>query len=223
MKYENAKELLPEALLKEVQKYAGGKLLYIPVENESKSWGEASGYRQKLLKRNVMISNRYKSGATLSELAEEYFLSLDSIKKIVYGKKEKNLLFEPTVESAVCYANAGLLEEWLTLYYNAFRDNEKICFDEVICCGVMKVPLRLLEDCMDVSEVELNDVNPSEPLIITYREGKFEVSCQQELYCVLKQKKVNAYPSLLMVQKEEYKQFERQFGRHFIGMNRQST
>ena len=220
MKYENAKELLPETLLKEVQKYAGGKLLYIPVENESKSWGEASGYRQKLLKRNVMISNRYKSGATLSELSEEYFLSLDSIKKIVYGKKEKNLLFELTVESAICYANAGLLEEWLTLYYNAFRDNEKIRFDEVICCGVMKVPLRLIEDRMDEStKVEYNDDNPQEPLLITYREGKFEVSCQQELYCVLKQKKINAYPSLLMVQKEEYKQFERQFGRYFISVN----
>ena len=220
MKYENAKELLPEALLKEVQKYAGGKLLYIPVENESKSWGEASGYRQKLLKRNVMISNRYKSGATLSELAEEYFLSLDSIKKIVYGKKEKNLLFEPTVESAICYANAGLLEEWLTLYYNAFRDNEKISFDGVICCGVMKVPLRLIEECMDGStKVEYYDDNPVEPLVITYRDGKFEVSCQQELYNVLKQKKTNAYPSLLMVQKEEYKQFERQFGRYFISVN----
>ncbi|MBP3577416.1 MAG: hypothetical protein J6K15_04825 [Lachnospiraceae bacterium] len=44
MKYENAKELLPETLLKEVQKYAGGKLLYIPVENETKNWGEVSGY-----------------------------------------------------------------------------------------------------------------------------------------------------------------------------------
>ena len=46
MKYENAKDILPEKLLAEVQKYAGGKLLYIPVENESKSWGEVSGYRQ---------------------------------------------------------------------------------------------------------------------------------------------------------------------------------
>lgn len=55
MKYENAKEILPAQLLAEVQKYVGGKLLYIPVENESKSWGEASGYRQKLLKRNYMI------------------------------------------------------------------------------------------------------------------------------------------------------------------------
>lgn len=90
MKYENAKEILPESLLKELQKYAGGKLLYIPIENETKGWREASGYRKKLFKRNVMISNRYKAGATLSELAEEYFLSLDSIKKIVYGKKKKN-------------------------------------------------------------------------------------------------------------------------------------
>jgi hypothetical protein len=30
MKYENANDILPEELLKEIQKYAGGKLLYIP-------------------------------------------------------------------------------------------------------------------------------------------------------------------------------------------------
>jgi len=219
MKYENAKEILPEVLLKEVQKYAGGKLLYIPVENEAKSWGEASGYRQKLLKRNVMIANRYKAGATLSELAEEYFLSLDSIKKIVYGKKEKNLLFEPVVESAVCYANAGLLEEWLTLYFDFCRENVKICFDDVICCGVLKVPLRLIETENDDSITVEKSEDTLEPLIIAYRNGKFEVICQFWLYAELKQKKINAYSSLLIVNKEEYKQFERQYGRHFISVN----
>jgi len=199
-----------------VQKYAGGKLLYIPVENESKSWGEVSGYRQKLLKRNVMISNRYKAGATLLELAEEYFLSLDSIKKIVYGKKEKNLLFEPTVESAVQYANAGLLEEWLTLYYNAFRENGEVVFENVVCCGILKVPLRLVEACVcDSTAIECN-VDFKEPLVIIYRYGKFEIACRTELYSCLKQQKINAYPALIMVQKEEYKQFERQYGRHFI-------
>lgn len=219
MKYENAKEILPAALLEEVQKYAGGKLLYIPVENESKSWGEVSGYRQKLLKRNVLISNRYKAGATLSELAEEYFLSLDSIKKIVYGKKEKELLFEPTVESAVNYVNAGLLEEWLTLYYNAFHSDRRITFEDVICCGVLKVPLRLIETLTETStDVERCFVS-GEPLIVTYQNGKFHADCQQELYFGLKQQKLNAYPALLMVRKEEYKQFERQFGRHFIVVN----
>ena len=219
MKYENAKEILPEALLKEIQKYAGGKLLYIPVENESKSWGEVSGYRQKLLKRNVMISNRYKSGATLSELAEEYFLSLDSIKKIIYGKKEKNLLFEPTVESAVRYANAGLLEEWLTLYYNAFQEKREISFENVVCCGVMKVPLRLIEAKNNDSIVVDCYFRPEEPLILTYRNGKFEVFCQTELFSCIKQQKVNAYPAMIMVAKEEYRQFERQYGRYFIGVN----
>jgi len=219
MKYENAKELLPEALLKEVQKYAGGKLLYIPVENESKSWGEASGYRQKLLKRNVMIVNRYKAGETLSELADEYFLSLDSIKKIVYGKKEKELLFEPTVESAVKYANAGLLEEWVTLFYIAFYENKIPAFEQVICCGVLKVPLRLIEEEKENNK-ESTTVeerkSKKEPLMVRYKNGAFFVDCQFDLFYEIKQQKINAYPALLMVQKEEYKQFERMFGRHFI-------
>jgi len=216
MKYENAKEVLPEALLKEVQKYAGGKLLYIPVENENKSWGEISGYRQKLLKRNVLISNRYKAGATLSELAEEYFLSLDSIKKIVYGRKDKVLLFEPTIQSAVHYADAGLLEEWLTLYFNVFWSERKIVFDDMICCGVLKVPLRLIvSNDAESTKVE-SPLLTEEPLILSFQDGKFRVDCQRELYNGLKQQKINAYPAVLMVKREEYKMFERQFGRYFI-------
>jgi len=219
MKYENAKELLPAQLLAEVQKYAGGKLLYIPVENESKNWGETSGYRQKLLKRNVMIVNRYRAGVTLSELAEEYFLSYDSIKKIVYGKKEKNLLFEPTVKSAVCYANAGLLEEWLTLYYKNIFGMQEPQFEEMICCGVVKVPLRLVESEMEENNkstlVENSKVS-NVPLIITYQNGRFETCGQSDLYDKLVCNKVNAYPAVLMVSKEEYKQFERYYGRYFV-------
>ncbi len=216
MKYENAKEVLPEALLKEVQKYAGGKLLYIPVENENKSWGEISGYRQKLLKRNVLISNRYKAGATLSELAEEYFLSLDSIKKIVYGKREKELLFAPTVESAVQYANEGLLEEWLTLFFDVLLPRREIVFDDMICCGVLKVPLRLVvSNDAESTKVE-SPLLTEEPLILSFQDGKFRVDCQRELYNGLKQQKINAYPAVLMVKREEYKLFERQFGRYFI-------
>ncbi len=219
MKYENAKEVLPEYLLTEVQKYAGGKLLYIPVENESKSWGEVSGYRQKLLKRNVMISNRYQTGATLSELAEEYFLSLDSIKKIVYGKKEKELLFEATVESAVKYSNAGLLEEWLVLCYRDFFVKKEIDFDDLVCCGVLKVPLRLLEaESMKREETEEAGqlCGTKELLLINYIKDGFWVECQWELLYNLKQQKINSYPAILMVQKSEYKLFERMYGRYFV-------
>ena len=65
MKYENAKNILPEKLLKEVQKYAEGKVIYIPKQESAKGWGEASGYRDRLNKRNAMICNRYSAGHSI--------------------------------------------------------------------------------------------------------------------------------------------------------------
>ena len=52
MKYENAKDILPVKLLEEVQKYAEGKVIYIPKSEKPKGWGEASGYRDRPLNRN---------------------------------------------------------------------------------------------------------------------------------------------------------------------------
>lgn len=221
MNYENAKDLLPEELLKQVQKYAGGKLLYIPVDNDVKGWGEVSGYRQKLLKRNVMICNKYKNGMTLSELADEYFLSLDSIKKIIYNKKDKHLIFSPTTESAICYANAGLIEEWLKTYYEIRDEIYGNELEDSISIGVLKIPLRLIE----MEELENNEeadyfVN-SEPLIVHYEGNRFYVRSQKDLFFALKAQRVNAYPAFVIVTKrEEYKKFMNSFGRHFISVDK---
>ena len=38
MKYINAAEILPEQLLKELQKYVDGKVLYIPKASGKKEW-----------------------------------------------------------------------------------------------------------------------------------------------------------------------------------------
>ena len=49
MKYINAKFLLPDALVKELQHYIQGGYLYIPTDQtQQKCWGEKSGYRQEL-------------------------------------------------------------------------------------------------------------------------------------------------------------------------------
>ena len=40
MKYENANDVLPKDLLEQVQKIAGGRLLYIPIAGDKKLWGE---------------------------------------------------------------------------------------------------------------------------------------------------------------------------------------
>lgn len=55
MKYGNASSILPKELLREVQKYAAGKLLYIPSREEKRAWSETFGYREQLQKRNRMI------------------------------------------------------------------------------------------------------------------------------------------------------------------------
>lgn len=88
MKYVNADVILPEVLLKEVQKYMDGGMLYIPKpEGLRKKWGEDSGSRSYLEARNNKIRQQHASGCTARQLSEQFYLSYDSIKKIIYSKK----------------------------------------------------------------------------------------------------------------------------------------
>lgn len=84
MQYRNAATILPLRLLREIQSYAGGELLYIPADAGPKTeWGARSGAKLRYRQRNAEIRSRYRNGETLGELAGTYFLSEDSIRKIV--------------------------------------------------------------------------------------------------------------------------------------------
>ena len=87
MKYINAKDLLPDALVKELQSYMLGGYLYIPANQaQKKRWVEASGYLQELQQRNRQIVAEFQNGTSMEELAEKYFLSVYAIRKIIYQK-----------------------------------------------------------------------------------------------------------------------------------------
>lgn len=88
MRYKNASHVLPDELLKEIQKYVEGEAIYIPKQEEKKKWGEGSGARQFYKERNAKIQADYKAGMTVEGLAEKYALSLDSIKRIVYQREK---------------------------------------------------------------------------------------------------------------------------------------
>lgn len=90
MKYRNAQEILPDKLLRELQRYVSGETLYIPSSQEKKSWGAVSGSRQYYEDRNRKIKEKFKKGISVSVLAEEFNLSVDSIKKIVYPSRSSN-------------------------------------------------------------------------------------------------------------------------------------
>lgn len=88
MKYVNAETIFPKELVEEIQKYINGGMVYIPKPEEAHvKWGERSGSRKYLKSRNIEICLRFAVGATVDELSDEYCLSRDSIKKIVYAKK----------------------------------------------------------------------------------------------------------------------------------------
>jgi Mor family transcriptional regulator len=93
LSYKNGKELLPERLLKEIQEYIQGELIYIPrEENVRKAWGTGTGTREYMNARNNEIYTKYKNGSDIDYLMAAYNLCEDSIIKIVKIKGRENKL-----------------------------------------------------------------------------------------------------------------------------------
>ena len=85
MKYRNASEILPDALLKELQKYAPGEILYVPSDGGRKEWGSGTGAKRFYEQRNEEIRQKYFSAKiAISLLCEEYNLSEETLRKILY-------------------------------------------------------------------------------------------------------------------------------------------
>lgn len=89
MKYESAQNILPSYIVKLIQKYTDGSYLYIPVKSENKKgWGENTGVKDALKDRNIEIFNSYKEGKTVKDLAQKYYLTEHSIRRIIRQQKE---------------------------------------------------------------------------------------------------------------------------------------
>ena len=84
MKYKNASDVLPGDLLRAVQKYASGETLYFPKDKEREKWGEKTGAREYYKERNEVIRQKYLQKMSIEHLAEEYCLSIETIRKIVF-------------------------------------------------------------------------------------------------------------------------------------------
>ena len=211
MKYENAKDILPAKLLEEVQKYAEGKVIYIPRSKESKGWGEASGYRDKLKKRNALICSRYSAGRSVMEIAEEFFLSPETVKKLVYGKKVELPMFSPSVVSAEQYASAGMGEEWVRTFLETLGEIMPDAEDFFIS-GLVRIPLRLI----DTDDEKPDDADSFEvPLIVIYDEGRFTAPYQQGYLASLRKEKRNAHYAFVFARNEEYGSFWNNYGKNF--------
>lgn len=86
MSYVNAENVLPNALIQEIQKYVDGQLIYIPRKEENTlSWGEKSGLKEKMTERNLEILCHYHAGKTISQISEMYYLSEKRVQSIIHN------------------------------------------------------------------------------------------------------------------------------------------
>jgi len=89
MRYIKAEEILPKALIEQIQEYADGVTIYIPRKAENRrAWGCNTDYKAELRQRNHRIRREYDMGATIKDLALGYHLSEKSIRRILLKSQQ---------------------------------------------------------------------------------------------------------------------------------------
>jgi Mor family transcriptional regulator len=69
--------------------YAGGELVYVPEKDRRKAgWGTMNGSRERYALRNTQMARDFINGASIEEIALKFFLSKDSVRKIVKESSE---------------------------------------------------------------------------------------------------------------------------------------
>ena len=240
MNYENGDDIFPELLLRQIQKYVSGKLVYIPAGERKKAWGEVTGYKMYLYERNKNIRNHFKNGDSVAALSEEYFLSDETIKKIIYSKKEETILqYECTLTSALEYGKAGQTEKWIHEYLlsdgqnKEFSDGLKL-FDRYFMCPV-KMPLsfftrccgpeddmkyKIPKDAFELHVQKLMNVIQNEsnmpPFIANYVDGRFELNDGNHRFEAYRRLgKKEHYIIIWITQKHEYDEFMNKFSEYY--------
>ena len=84
MSYIKAEEILPEDLIRQIQKYADGVYIYIPRKPGTRhAWGQETDYKAELKLRNDRIRADFVTGMSVVALSRKYHLSEKSIRRIL--------------------------------------------------------------------------------------------------------------------------------------------
>ena len=87
MSYIKAEEILPEDLIRQIQKYADGVYIYIPRKPGTRhAWGQETDYKAELKLRNYRIRSDYAAGESVALLSRRYHLSEKSIRRILQNQ-----------------------------------------------------------------------------------------------------------------------------------------
>lgn len=88
MRYARARDILPAELINQLQEYVDGAYLYIPRRQENRlSWGEKTHSKRETARRNGEIYRAHQAGATVQDLARDYFLTEKTIRRILLTER----------------------------------------------------------------------------------------------------------------------------------------
>lgn len=134
MRYINATQILPQKLLEEIQGYADGIFLYIPRKTDCKRpWGAATATRQELAQRNKRIFLEHLHGTDADALAQRYFLSPKTIRRILTEQRaaaqKGHHMYIETERLVITEFDLSMAE---TVHLNSLdADNRRFVPDEV--------------------------------------------------------------------------------------------
>lgn len=177
MRYKNGREVLPENLLTEVQKYAQGVYLYIPkINGKKKKWGEETTIRKELNFRNREIYGKYLSGMSYEILSEKFHLSEKSVRRIILGeKREREKKLEHIME---IQREWDLQGEPVALHHFTWRIGEDVVLKEYKDRNELKRNLNF----MRILRAHQMPV----PEVIQTKTGAWFVERHEELYLLTK-------------------------------------
>jgi len=90
MRYVRAQDVLPAELVIQLQQYVDGVYLYIPRKQEHKlAWGERTHSKKETADRNAAIFREAEAGRDVPALAEAYFLTEKTIRRILLEERRK--------------------------------------------------------------------------------------------------------------------------------------
>ena len=173
----------------------------------------------------------------MEELMDQYALSYDSVKRIVYSRKEMPMLkYNATLTSAKAYADAEKLDAWIHLYLNEdgrnipFSDGLKLTDRYYFSPALM--PLKLFRRCAGpeadmkfridpdwfaykVTELEkvIRENADMPPLIVHYTKDGFELNDGNHRHRAYENLGVeNGWVIIWITEEEEYRAFLAQYG-----------
>lgn len=122
MKYRSAAQILPEELIREIQKYVQGEYIYIPI-GEKAARRSPTGYSTELHKRDERIYKMHLEGLTSRRLSDIFHLSGSSIRRIISRQKEHYAAMKENIKSILKHWK--LADEKITqIYHSAWQIGE---------------------------------------------------------------------------------------------------